>query len=58
MVTIGHSSKYSENTSALMVAEETMTLKEGRSARSCLSSPRMKSMFRLRSWASSTMITP
>ena len=57
ILTMGHSSKYSEKTSALIVAEETMTLNSGRAARTPLSMPRMKSMLRLRSCASSTMMT-
>ena len=53
---MGHSPKYSEKTSALIVAEETMTLNSGLDSRTRFRSPRMKSMLRLRSWASSTMM--
>lgn len=57
MLTTGHPSKYSENTSTLMVAEEMMTRNSGRWEMMLLSMPSMKSILRLRSWASSTMST-
>ena len=57
MLTTGQPSKYSEKTSTLMVAEETMTRNSGLAARMPFSMPRMKSMLRLRSCASSTMST-
>ena len=57
IVTIGQPSKYVLNASAFIVAELTITLKSLRSASTRFKRPRTKSMFRLRSCASSTMTT-
>jgi len=57
MLTMGALLKYAEKAFVLMVAEETITLNSGRTSKTCLSNPNTKSIFRLRSWASSTIIT-
>ena len=54
---IGASEKNRENTFVFSVADEIMTFSSGRVEIICFKRPRMKSMFRLRSWASSTMMT-
>ena len=50
---IGAPEKAAENRSGSMVAEVMITFRSGRRGSSCLRKPRMKSMFRLRSCASS-----
>ena len=57
MEMMGAPLKKREKVFVLRVAEEMMILSSGRRRAICLRRPRMKSMFRLRSWASSTMMT-
>ena len=57
METIGASSKKEENTEVFIVAEEMMIFRSFLSLIISFNRPKMKSIFRLRSWASSTIMT-
>ena len=57
MDTMGASEKKAEKTEVLMVAEDMMIFRSFLSLVISFKRPRMKSMLRLLSWASSTMIT-
>ena len=57
IVTIGAPPKYFEKASAFIVAEETTTFRSLRTSKQRFKRPNTKSMFKLRSCASSTIMT-